>query len=54
MRVVAEGVETEAQWEFLADHGCEEIQGFLFGRPVDAQDFAKFLVSTPHVEASQP
>jgi EAL domain-containing protein (putative c-di-GMP-specific phosphodiesterase class I) len=52
MRVVAEGVETEAQWEFLVDHGCEEIQGFLFGRPMEAQAFGKLLVST--VEAPRP
>jgi diguanylate cyclase (GGDEF)-like protein len=34
LRVVAEGVETEAQLEFLRNHGCEEVQGFLFSKPV--------------------
>jgi len=34
LRVVAEGVENEAQWAFLRDHGCDEIQGFLFSRPL--------------------
>lgn len=34
LHVVAEGVETEGQWHFLLDHGCESFQGYLFSRPV--------------------
>jgi len=37
--IIAEGVEEEAQAEFLFENGCYEIQGFLFGRPVPATDF---------------
>jgi EAL domain-containing protein (putative c-di-GMP-specific phosphodiesterase class I) len=37
--VLAEGVETEEQFQFLLDHGCHEFQGFLFGRPVPRDDF---------------
>jgi diguanylate cyclase (GGDEF)-like protein/PAS domain S-box-containing protein len=33
LRVVAEGVETEAQLSFLRSHGCDEIQGYYFARP---------------------
>jgi diguanylate cyclase (GGDEF)-like protein len=43
LEVVAEGVETEAQQSFLARHGCDMGQGFLFGRPVDAAEVEKLL-----------
>ncbi|HWM43111.1 MAG TPA: EAL domain-containing protein [Burkholderiales bacterium] len=44
IRVVAEGVETEAQREFLKSCGCDFIQGFLVGRPADADSAAKEYV----------
>ncbi len=34
LRVVAEGVETHAQFEYLKSHGCEVFQGFLFAHPM--------------------
>ncbi len=37
LRVVAEGVETERQCEILATLGCDEFQGYLFARPMDAE-----------------
>jgi PAS domain S-box-containing protein len=40
LEVVAEGVETEAQRAFLAENGCHFLQGYLFGRPVPAAEFA--------------
>ncbi len=41
--LVAEGVETEAQLRFLQERGCDELQGFLFSRPVPPSDFAAML-----------
>jgi len=35
LKVVAEGIETEAQYEFLKERGCEIGQGYLFSKPVD-------------------
>jgi diguanylate cyclase (GGDEF)-like protein len=40
MRVVGEGIETEAQARFLIEAGCDAMQGYLFGRPAKAQEFA--------------
>lgn len=44
LRVVAEGVETEAQEAFLRERGCSEMQGFLFSRPVEADALRDFVV----------
>jgi diguanylate cyclase (GGDEF)-like protein/PAS domain S-box-containing protein len=43
LRVVAEGVETLEELEFLQAHHCDEAQGFYFSRPVPPQQFEKLL-----------
>ncbi len=45
LRVIAEGVETEAQRTFLVDHECREAQGFLFCRPEPAEQIEALLRS---------
>ena len=43
LKVVAEGVETLANYEFLQQHHCDEIQGYYFSRPVPAADMESLL-----------
>jgi diguanylate cyclase (GGDEF)-like protein len=45
LKVVGEGVETAAQSEFLKRHGCDEVQGYYFGRPMPAGEFERFAES---------
>jgi diguanylate cyclase (GGDEF)-like protein/PAS domain S-box-containing protein len=47
LRVVAEGVETQAELAFLRLHGCDEAQGYYFSRPVQPEQFADLLVLAP-------
>jgi len=43
LNVIAEGVETEAQRDFLDKHGCHAFQGYLFGKPVPIEQFEALL-----------
>ncbi|MEW8284202.1 MAG: EAL domain-containing protein [Candidatus Thiodiazotropha taylori] len=43
LKVVAEGVETAAQWQFLRNSGCDYAQGYYFSQPMTASDFTDHL-----------
>lgn len=47
LRVIAEGVENDAQIAFLQDYGCDEIQGHYFSRPITAAEVAARLAHAP-------
>ncbi len=46
LTVIAEGVETLAQLDFLRGHDCDEVQGFLLGRPMPAHQFTALFTGT--------
>jgi EAL domain-containing protein (putative c-di-GMP-specific phosphodiesterase class I) len=47
LKVVAEGVETEGQQALLRKQGCDEMQGYLFSRPVPGDRFQAYLEGEP-------
>jgi len=49
MKVIAEGVETEEQLEFLKRHGCPAYQGYLFAKPVPVDELERLII---HMDAS--
>ena len=53
LTVTAEGVETEDQQMFLREHGCDRLQGYLFGAPMPARDFARLLGAEPRLAAGE-
>jgi len=52
--VVAEGVEIEEHLEFLRNEGCEELQGYLFSRPLPAATFENLLVERERLLLGAP
>ncbi|MEE4731237.1 EAL domain-containing protein [Pseudomonas alliivorans] len=46
LKVVAEGVENQSQLEFLREHGCDEVQGYLISRPIEASAMAAMLIQS--------
>ncbi len=52
--VLAEGVETESHLGFLANQGCNEVQGFLFGKPMPVKDIRRVLMASTALHADAP
>ena len=45
LSVIAEGVKTEGQLDFLKSEDCNEMQGFLFSKPIQPEEVLKLLKS---------
>jgi EAL domain-containing protein (putative c-di-GMP-specific phosphodiesterase class I)/GGDEF domain-containing protein len=48
LKIIAEGVETPEQYEFLKNLGCDQIQGFLFSKPLSPSEFVKLMLREKH------
>ncbi len=49
-KVLAEGVETQAQCDFLKSKNCDEVQGFLYSKPITPEEVAIYLQQAPKVD----
>lgn len=54
LNLVAEGVETKTELDFLCQTHCDEIQGFLFSQPLNVKDFTTLLMSGKTLTLPQP
>ena len=54
LKVVAEGVETEEQLTFLAENGCDQIQGYYLAKPLPAEDCTRAIVERKRLRPALP
>jgi EAL domain-containing protein (putative c-di-GMP-specific phosphodiesterase class I) len=54
LRVIAEGIETAAQWQQVQALGCDDGQGYFFARPLDRVATARWLAAQPRVPVAPP
>ncbi|TFH28236.1 MAG: EAL domain-containing protein, partial [Myxococcales bacterium] len=52
LEVIAEGVETEPQLEYMREHGCDVAQGYLYARPESPEDTTEWLKANQRVSAT--
>lgn len=50
LKIIAEGVETPVQLEFLCRHNCDEMQGYLFSKPVIASEFQQLMTNKKYLQ----
>jgi len=53
LRVIAEGVETQEQFDYLRQAGCDEVQGYFIARPMGAADCEAFLLEAAQAESTE-
>ena len=46
LNIIAEGVENEEQKDFLLGHGCRNIQGYYYSKPIPADEMQEFMIKT--------
>jgi len=51
LTVIAEGVETEEQYRFLIEHGCDWIQGYYFHKPLSAEDMGRLFAEQAVIDS---
>ncbi len=48
MKVVAEGVETDEDWQFVTEMGCDIVQGYMVARPMPKHEFIDYITDNKH------